>query len=508
MEESLRVRFAPSPTGALHIGGARTALYNWLAARGTGGTLVLRIEDTDRERSTPENVEQILDALRWLELDWDEGPISQVERAGRHRERLEELIGSGAAYRDTATGADVQEFRRLNPGVGYRGEPVSGAAADGAAIRLRVPDDGETVVDDAIRGEISFQNSLQDDPVIARADGSVLYNFAVAVDDADMGITDVIRGDDHLSNTPKQLLVLAALGEPAPRYAHLPLLHGPDGKKLSKRHGAASVQELREAGYLPAAVRNYLALLGWGTEDDETILATPELVERFSIGRVGRTAAIFDEKKLRWLNGRYMREQPLDDYEAALTAHLERSDPAAARAFAAASPEARAEACAIVRDKAQSVVEIWPLISFLFVDPATRDVDEKAWRKVMKPGTEAVLSKAAAVLAEAEPFDATTLERALRELGREGGALGQQGAAADPGRDHRLDGLAGDLRITGGARSRRLDRSASTGRSDGSGRVSPGMTTTRVNGRRRICRSGLGRRRRRLMRSRGGPSRN
>ena len=293
---------------------------------------------------------------------------------------------------------------------------MTGAAADGAAIRLRVPDDGETVVDDAIRGGISFQNSLQDDPVIARADGSVLYNFAVAVDDADMGITDVIRGDDHLSNTPKQLLVLAALGEPAPRYAHLPLLHGPDGKKLSKRHGAASVQELREAGYLPAAVRNYLALLGWGTEDDETILATPELVERFSIGRVGRTAAIFDEKKLRWLNGRYMREQPLDDYEAALTAHLERSDPAAARAFAAASPEARAEACSIVRDKAQSVVEIWPLISFLFVDPATRDVDEKAWRKVMKPGTEAVLSKAAAVLAEADPYDVETLERELRGL--------------------------------------------------------------------------------------------
>jgi glutamyl-tRNA synthetase len=416
MEESLRVRFAPSPTGALPIGGARTALYNWLAARGTGGTLVLRIEDTDLERSTAENVEQILDALRWLELDWDEGPISQVERAGRHRERLDELIESGAAYRDTATGAEVQEFRKLNPGVAYRGEPVLGAAAEGAAIRLRVPDDGETVVDDAIRGGIRFQNSLQDDPVIARADGSVLYNFAVAVDDADMKITDVIRGDDHLSNTPKQLLVLAALGEPAPRYAHLPLLHGPDGKKLSKRHGAASVQELREAGYLPAAVRNYLALLGWGTDDDETILATPELVERFSIDRVGRTAAIFDEKKLRWLNGRYMREQPLDRYESALTAYLERSDPAAARAFAAASAEERAEACSIVRDKAQSVIEIWPLISFLFVDPATRAVDEKAWRKVMKPGTEVILGKAAAVLAGADPYDVETLERELRGL--------------------------------------------------------------------------------------------
>jgi glutamyl-tRNA synthetase len=416
MEDSLRVRFAPSPTGALHIGGARTALYNWLAARGTGGSLVLRIEDTDRERSTPENVEQILDALRWLELDWDEGPISQLERAPRHRERLEELIASGAAYRDTATGADVQEFRRANPGVGYRGVAVEGSAAEGAAIRLRVPDRAETVVPDAIRGEIRFENRLQDDPVIARADGSVLYNFAVAVDDADMGITDVIRGDDHLSNTPRQLMVLEALDESPPRYAHLPLLHGPDGKKLSKRHGAASVQELREAGYLPAAVRNYLALLGWGADDDETILSTPELVRRFSIGRVGRAAAIFDERKLRWLNGRYMRDQPLDEYEAELAAHLERSDPAAARAFAAAPPEARAEACEIVRDKAQSVVEIWPLISFLFVDPATADRDEKAWRKVMKPGTDRVLERAAGVLAAAEPYEAATLESGLRDL--------------------------------------------------------------------------------------------
>ena len=416
MQDSLRVRFAPSPTGALHIGGARTALYNWLAARGTGGTLVLRIEDTDLERSTPENVEQILDALRWLELDWDEGPLSQLERAPRHRERLEELIASGAAYRDTATGADVQEFRKANPAVGYRGTPVEGAAAEGAAIRLRVPETGETVVPDAIRGEIRFENRLQDDPVIARADGSVLYNFAVAVDDADMGITDVIRGDDHLSNTPKQLLVLEALGEPAPRYAHLPLLHGPDGKKLSKRHGAASVQELREAGYLPAAVRNYLALLGWGTDDDETILSTPELVERFSIDRVGRAAAIFDEKKLRWLNGRYMREQPLAAYEAQVAAHLERTDPVAARAFEGASAEARSVACEIVRDKAQSVVEVWPLIAFLFVDPATRDRDEKAWRKFMRPGTDELLERAVAVLEAADPFDAATLETGLREL--------------------------------------------------------------------------------------------
>ena len=420
LPQPLRVRFAPSPTGALHIGGARTALYNWLLARGSGGTMALRIEDTDRERSTPENVAQILDALSWLELDWDEGPLSQAERAPRHRERLEELLAAGAAYRDTATGADVRAFRDAHPGRGYRGEPTD---APDAAIRLRVPDDGETVVADAIRGEIRFRNDLQDDPVIARADGSVLYNFAVAVDDADMEITDVIRGDDHLSNTPRQLLVLAALGESPPRYAHLPLLHGPDGKKLSKRHGAASVQELRESGYLPAAVRNYLALLGWGTDDDATLLSTPELVERFSVERVGRSAAIFDEAKLRWLNGRYMREQPLADYERELAANLERTDQEASLAFSAALPELRREACEIVQEKAQTVIEVWPLIAFLFTDP---EPDEKAWRKVMKPEVAAPLRESAGVIAVATPYEPAVLERELRaSIERQGLGVGK-----------------------------------------------------------------------------------
>jgi glutamyl-tRNA synthetase len=231
-----------------------------------------------------------------------------------------------------------------------------------------------------------------------------------------MGITDVIRGDDHLSNTPRQMLVLAALGEPPPRYAHLPLLHGPDGRKLSKRHGAASVQELRESGYLPAAVRNYLALLGWGDEDDETILSTEELVDRFSIDRVGRAAAIFDERKLRWLNGRYMRAEELDRYEAELAAHLERTDPVAAAAFAAAGPEARREACSIVRDKAQTVTEIWPLIAFLFTDPDIDAVDPKLWRKVMKPDARPLLVAAARSLSEAERFEAGELEQRLRAL--------------------------------------------------------------------------------------------
>ena len=327
------VRFAPSPTGALHIGGARTALYNWLAARGSGGRLVLRIEDTDRERSTPENVEQILDALRWLELDWDGEPVSQFERRDRHAEAIAALVESGHAYPDPATGDEVRAWKAEHGNRGYRGEPRD---EPGAAIRLRIPDDDVTRVEDMLRGEITFPNEAQDDFVIARGDGTPLYNLAVAVDDAEMEVTDVIRGDDHLSNTPKQVIVLAALGYEPPRYAHLPLLHGPDGKKLSKRHGAASVQELRDRGYLPAAVRNYLALLGWGTEDDTTLLSTEELLERFDVARVGTASAIFDERKLRWINGRHMRELPLDAYVAAVASHLSRSGVAPVRSRPAA----------------------------------------------------------------------------------------------------------------------------------------------------------------------------
>ncbi len=396
----IRLRFAPSPTGALHIGGARTALYNWLAARHGGGELVLRIEDTDRERSTEENVAQILDALEWLELDWDVGPVSQASRAERHSEALQQLLDSGAAYRDSATAKDVEAWKAEHGADrGYRGEPVSDA---GAAVRLRVPDDGETVVHDLIRGPVRFPNRSYDDFVIARGDGSVLYNFAVAVDDAEMGISEVVRGDDHLSNTPKQLLVFTALGHEPPRYAHLPLLHGPDGKKLSKRHGAASVQELREAGYLPAAVRNYLALLGWGTDDDTTVMATEELVRRFRVEDVGRSAAIFDEKKLRWLNGRFMRELPLDQYTAVVAKHLGRDPDERLRA-----------ACEIAQEKAQTLAEVWGLIRFLFEPPVE---DEKAWGKVMKDGALAALKGAREALAGAPDFDAEAVEAALTPL--------------------------------------------------------------------------------------------
>jgi glutamyl-tRNA synthetase len=389
----MRLRFAPSPTGALHLGGARTALYNWLVARGQGGTLVLRIEDTDRERSTPENVEQILDALRWLEIDYDEGPISQVSRSDRHQEVLQQLLDAGHAYRSNAAAEDVRAYKeRHGADRGFRGEPESEGA-----VRLRVPDEGESVVHDLIRGDTTFQHVHLDDPVIARADGSVLYNFAVAVDDLDAGITHVIRGEDHLSNTPKQLLVLEALGAQPPVYAHLPLLHGPDGKKLSKRHGAASVQELRDAGYLPEAVRNYLALLGWGDEDDETIIPTDELVKRFRIERVSRNPARFDEQKLRWMNGRYMRELGTDEITRRLEELTGRSG--------------LRDAVAISEEKIQTLADFWPLAGFIFDGPQD---DPGAREKWLSDGGREALADARQALESAEPFDPEHIEQALR----------------------------------------------------------------------------------------------
>jgi glutamyl-tRNA synthetase len=391
----MRVRFAPSPTGALHIGGARTALFNWLLARGAGGTFVLRIEDTDRERSTPENVEQILDALRWLELDWDEGPILQSERAGRHHEAVEQLLAAGRAYRSEATAEDVKAWKTEHgDDSGYRGEDQGHGA-----VRLRIPDEGETLVDDLVVGEVRSPNRSLDDLVIARADGTPLYNLAVAVDDLDGEITHVVRGNDHLTNTAKQLLIIEALGAVPPRYAHLPLLHGPDGKKLSKRHGAASVQELRAAGYLPAAIRNYLALLGWGAGDDETILSTEQLIERFDIAGVQRNPARFDEAKLRWLNGRYMRGLSPDELTAALERFYGRAGLGAAAAISA--------------DKMQTLADFWPLSGFIFDGPAN---DQTAHDKWLNADGLALLREARAAIEQVEPFDAATVEAALTSL--------------------------------------------------------------------------------------------
>jgi glutamyl-tRNA synthetase len=402
----MRLRFAPSPTGYLHVGGARTALYNWLLARQSGGAFVLRLEDTDRERSTDEAVEQILEGLRWLELEWDEGPHRQSERGQRYAERLEQLLESGAAYWDPATAEDVRHAKEGSPG-GYRGSAVA-EGTEGAAVRLRVPDEGETVVTDAIRGESRFENRLLDDFVIARADRSPLYNFAVAVDDLEMGITHVVRGEDHLSNTPRQLLVLEALGGEPPIYAHLPLLHGPDGKPLSKRHGAVSVQELERAGYLPEAVRNYLALLGWGYDEKTTFFTTEQLIERFRLDRVSHSPAVFDEQKLRWMNGQYLRELPLPELTRRLRDHLrERGDPAA--------DDPRLErAAAAVREKISTLEEFASLVGFAF---RPLELDERAWEKVMRSdGAVEALRRVRDSLAGVERFEEPEIERALREV--------------------------------------------------------------------------------------------
>jgi glutamyl-tRNA synthetase len=407
----MRVRFAPSPTGALHIGGARTALFNWLLARHFGGTMVLRIEDTDRERSTPENVAQIIDSLQWLELDWDEGPIMQSERGERHREALQALLDADLAYRSTATADDVRAFKELyGADRGFRGEPEQTGA-----VRLRVPSDGATVVHDAIRGDTRFEHVHMDEPVIARADGSVLYNFAVAIDDLDARITHVVRGEDHLSNTPKQLLVLEAAREvglggeaPLPVYAHLPLLHGPDGKKLSKRHGAASVGELRDAGYVPAAVRNYLALLGWGSGDDQTVLSTAELVERFTLDSVSRNPARFDEVKLRWLNGVHIRQMPLGELVERVGSYLDatghagfRDDPRFSRAVA------------ISQEKIHTLADFWPLTGPLLDAPVDDAAARERW---LDESGRATLAEARAALAEAPGFTEADVEAALASV--------------------------------------------------------------------------------------------
>src|SRR5829696_404610 len=390
----MRVRFAPSPTGALHIGGARTALYNWLLARGGGGELALRIEDTDRERSTPENVEQIFEALRWLGIDWDGEPVFQSRRAERHAEVVEQLLADGHAYRSTAGPDEVRAFKEANDGRGFRGSDEGRGA-----VRLRAPDEGTTTVVDVIRGETAFENTLQDDVVIARADGTPVYHLAVVVDDHDAGVTHVVRGADHYSNTPKHVLIQQAMGAATPVYAHLPLLHGPDGKKLSKRHGAASVQELRDRGYLPEAVRNYLALLGGCYDEETTFFTTDELQRLFSLERVSKSPAVFDEQKLRWMNGRYVRELGVDD----LTARLE----------AFTGHTGLRDAVEVTQEKISTLDEFWPLARSFFEAP----VDDPAARErflVPEAGAEALGAARTALADVPAPWSPASVEPALR----------------------------------------------------------------------------------------------
>jgi glutamyl-tRNA synthetase len=312
LNDTVRVRFAPSPTGFLHIGGARTALFNWLYARHHRGTFILRIEDTDRSRSTDEYIDAIIEGMKWLGLDWDEGPFRQTDRFEVYRNYVTKLVEEGRAYQCYCSPEELearrQEALRLGKTVKYDGrcrnlrEPVPGRTP---AVRFMMPQDGYTVVDDMIRGKVEFENAQLDDLIILRSDGTPTYNLTVVVDDVDMKITHVIRGDDHLNNTPKQIQLYKALGYPLPRFAHLPMILGSDKTRLSKRHGATSVMAYQEMGYLPAALVNYLVRLGWSYGDQEVFTAE-ELIRYFSFENVGKAAAVFNPEKLLWLNHQYI----------------------------------------------------------------------------------------------------------------------------------------------------------------------------------------------------------
>ena len=316
---TVRTRFAPSPTGMLHIGGARTALFAWLYARHLGGEFVLRIEDTDRERSTDEATRVILDGLSWLGLDWDEEPVFQATRQAEHVIAVEQLLDEGHAYRCYCTKEELDEMREAQRAAGmkpmYDGRcrhRSDRPAGQPYVVRFRSPDEGETIVNDMVLGNISFPNAELDDLILLRTDSTPTYNLAVVADDSVMGITHVVRGSDHLNNTPRQIQLYQALGLPIPRFAHIPLIHGPDGAKMSKRHGSVAITEYREQGYLPHAVNNYLARLGW-SHGDEEVFSPDQLIELFDLTQVGKSAARFDQQKLDWLNGHYLREaKPAD----------------------------------------------------------------------------------------------------------------------------------------------------------------------------------------------------
>ncbi|NJO54186.1 MAG: glutamate--tRNA ligase, partial [Bacteroidales bacterium] len=330
MSEPVVTRFAPSPTGFLHIGGARTALFNWLYARAKGGTMLLRIEDTDRERSTQAAIDAILDGLTWLGIDWDGETIYQFARAERHREVAEELLAAGRAYRCYASPEELAEMRESARREGraklYDGRWRDRDAAEAPAgvkpvIRLKAPLEGETVIEDLVQGRVTWQNKDLDDLVLLRSDGTPTYMLAVVVDDHDMGVTQIIRGDDHLTNAARQTHIYDAMGWKVPAFAHIPLIHGADGAKLSKRHGALGVDAYRAMGYLPAALRNYLVRLGWSHGDQE-IFTTQEMIAAFDVSRIGRSATRFDFAKLESLNGHYMRNTPDSELLAALEAAL------------------------------------------------------------------------------------------------------------------------------------------------------------------------------------------
>lgn len=436
MTDHVRVRFAPSPTGNLHIGGARTAIYNWAFARHHGGTFVLRIDDTDPERSTQENTDAILRAMRWLGLDWDEGPEAggeagpyfQTQRAADYAEALERLKATGAVY-PCFCSAETLDAKRTaaRAAGGYAGYdrtcrriPAAEAqaridAGEPHVWRIKVPEDrGEVAFDDAIRGHMGFPSDALDDFVLVRTDGTPTYNFATVVDDAQMGMTHIIRGDDHLSNTPRQMLVYEALGAPVPVFAHLSMIWGPDGKRLSKRHGATSVEAYRDAGYLPEALVNYLALLGWSLDDKTTVFDRDALVEHFELARVSRNPAVFDAEKLEWMNGVYLRELSPE-------AFVDRITPLLAEAGLASADDVAArrawflELAPLVSERVKLLSEVVPMVRFLFADAVAID-PASADKTLAKEGARGSLAAAIEVLEALEAFDAANVEAALRTL--------------------------------------------------------------------------------------------
>jgi glutamyl-tRNA synthetase len=427
-------RFAPSPTGYLHIGGARTALFNWLYAKHTGGLFLLRIEDTDRERSTAEAIEAILDGLKWLELDWDGEALYQSKREARHREVAEALLATGNAYRCYLSAEELAamraeaeaEKRPLTVRSPWR-DRDPGEAPRGAkfAIRLKSPQSGETVVADRVQGEVVFANENLDDLIILRSDGTPTYNLAVVVDDHDMGVTHVIRGVDHLTNAARQTQIYRAMGWDVPVFAHVPLIHGPDGAKLSKRHGALGVEAYRAMGYLPAALRNYLVRLGWSHGNDE-IFSTEDMIRWFDLDGIGRSPARFDFAKLEDLNGHYIRQTG----DGELLERLRRTLPemeggtALAEGFERAGWDKVARAIPSLKQRAKTLKELAVGASYIV---ATRPLalDEKA-RGLLEGGSRRMLARLVPELEAVERWEAGALEVAVRDFAeREGLKLGK-----------------------------------------------------------------------------------
>jgi glutamyl-tRNA synthetase len=426
---SVVTRFAPSPTGFLHIGGARTALFNWLYSEHTGGKMLLRIEDTDRERSTEAATAAIIDGLTWLGLTWDGEPISQYARAPRHREVAEELVRMGKAYYCYATPAELEEMREKARAEGrpprYDGrwrdrDPSEAPPGAKGAIRIKAPTEGETIVHDRVQGEVRFPNKDLDDFIILRSDGNPTYMHAVVVDDHDMGVTHIIRGDDHLTNGARQTIIYNAMGWPVPVMAHIPLIHGADGAKLSKRHGALGVDAYRAMGYLPAALRNYLARLGWSHGDDE-IMSTDDMVRWFEIEDVNKGAARFDFQKLEALNAVHMRRMDDSSLLDALIASLPYL-PNGADFVAKLDQAARARllrAMSGLKERARTLIELIDSAAFLVADRPL-PLDEKA-ASILDADGKAVLGQLLPELRKVDDWSTASTEAAVRAFAEANG---------------------------------------------------------------------------------------